>query len=168
MEFPGQGSDLSCSCDLPCSFSYSNTWSLTHCARLGIEPVFPCSRDAADPVVPQWELLKLVSLSSWKILWEYVNIYCLPLLVFLSRILFLLLLAPLIIITYTINIYLDLTMHLLFYHSFLSFRCYFRVSFLSSHNIFPSKFPLGVITLVGDSMFLFDWRCLFSTCLLKR
>ena len=37
MEFPGQGSDLSCSCDLSCICS--NARSLTHCAGPGIEPV---------------------------------------------------------------------------------------------------------------------------------
>jgi len=30
---------------------------LTHCTRLGIEPVSWCCRDAADPVAPQQELL---------------------------------------------------------------------------------------------------------------
>lgn len=36
------------------------TWDpLTHCARLGIEPASWHSRDTADPVAPQWELLFL-------------------------------------------------------------------------------------------------------------
>lgn len=30
---------------------------LTHRARPGIEPAFWCSRDAADAIAPQWELL---------------------------------------------------------------------------------------------------------------
>ena len=30
--------------------------SLTHCARLGIEPESQCSRIAADPIAPQQEL----------------------------------------------------------------------------------------------------------------
>ena len=29
---------------------------LTHCSRLGMKPVSTHCRDAADPVVPQWEL----------------------------------------------------------------------------------------------------------------
>ena len=55
MEFPGQGSDLSCSCDL--SHSCSNTGSLTHCARPRIEPVFQSSQDTASPIVPQGDFL---------------------------------------------------------------------------------------------------------------
>ena len=55
MEFLGQGPDPSHSCDL--SHSCSNARSLTHCARLGIEPANQCSQDAADPIVPQQELL---------------------------------------------------------------------------------------------------------------
>ena len=39
MEFPGQGSDPSCSCDLSCSRGH--TRSLTHCAGRGIEPYVP-------------------------------------------------------------------------------------------------------------------------------
>ena len=39
MEFPGQGSDTSCSHDP--SRSCSNAGSLTHCARLGIESCIP-------------------------------------------------------------------------------------------------------------------------------
>ena len=56
VEFPGQGSDprhnhyLSRSC--------GKAESLTHCARLGIEPVFQGSRDANDPTAPQWNLQK--------------------------------------------------------------------------------------------------------------
>ena len=54
MEFPGQGPDLSSSCDLSCSCS--NTRSLTHCARLGMEPVSQCFQDATDRIAPQQEL----------------------------------------------------------------------------------------------------------------
>ena len=45
MELPGQGSDLSHSCDLCCSCS--NTGSLTHCAGPGIKPASQRSRDTA-------------------------------------------------------------------------------------------------------------------------
>ena len=55
MEFPGQGSDLSCSCDL--YHSWGNTGSLTHCAGLGMKPVSQHSREDADPFAPQRELL---------------------------------------------------------------------------------------------------------------
>ena len=54
-EFPGQGSDRSCSCNL--CHSCSSVGSLTQCAGLRIETASQHSRDAADPVVPQWELL---------------------------------------------------------------------------------------------------------------
>ena len=47
MEFPDQGSDLSC----------INSGSLTHCAGPGIEPSSQCSRDTTNPIVPQRELL---------------------------------------------------------------------------------------------------------------
>ena len=30
------------------------------CAWQGIEPASQCSRDATDPLVPQWELLKVL------------------------------------------------------------------------------------------------------------
>ena len=56
MEFPGQGSDLSCNCSP--NHSCGNAGSPTCCASLGIEPVSQGSQDAADPVVPQWELQK--------------------------------------------------------------------------------------------------------------
>ena len=56
MEFPGQGSDLSSSCDL--SFSSINAGSSTHYVGLGIEHVAQGSRDDADPTAPQWELQK--------------------------------------------------------------------------------------------------------------
>ena len=44
MEFLGQGSDL--------RHGGGNTGSLTHCARLGIEPVSQGSQDTTDPVAP--------------------------------------------------------------------------------------------------------------------
>ena len=44
IKLPGQGSDLSQSHDL--SHSCGNMGSLTHCARLGIEPASQCSQDA--------------------------------------------------------------------------------------------------------------------------
>ena len=37
MEFPGQGSNPSCSCNL--CYGYGNAGSLIHCTRSGIEPV---------------------------------------------------------------------------------------------------------------------------------
>ena len=63
MEFPVWGSDLSCIFHR--SHSCSNTGSLTHCAGLGIEPVSPCSRDAAHPdlFALQRELLTCFSIS---------------------------------------------------------------------------------------------------------
>ena len=54
VEFPGQGSDLSCRCNLSCSCS--NARSLIPCAGLGIEPVSQGSQDATNPDAPQWEL----------------------------------------------------------------------------------------------------------------
>ena len=54
MEFPGQGSDLSRSCDP--RYSCGNRGSLTHCAELGIEPATQCTRDVANPIAPQQEL----------------------------------------------------------------------------------------------------------------
>ena len=51
MEFPGQGSDPSCSC------SCSHAGSLNHCAGWGIEPAPLHCRDTANHLVPQWELL---------------------------------------------------------------------------------------------------------------
>ena len=55
MEFLGQGLDLTHSCDLSCSCFSAG--SLTHCAGPGIEPESQSSREAADPIVPQRELL---------------------------------------------------------------------------------------------------------------
>ena len=57
MEFLGQGSDLSHSHHL--SRGCSNARSLIHCTRPGIEPASKGSQDAADPFVPQWELLQI-------------------------------------------------------------------------------------------------------------
>ena len=48
MEFPGQGSHPSHSCNL--SGSYCQHESLTHCARLGIEPVSQRPQDATSPI----------------------------------------------------------------------------------------------------------------------
>ena len=59
MEFSGQGSDLSCSCNP--SQTCANTGSLTHCAGLEIEPAPQGSQDTSDPAVPQWELLNAIS-----------------------------------------------------------------------------------------------------------
>ena len=75
MEFPGQGSDLSHSWnDLSCSCG--NAGSLTLCAGLGIEPASQCSRDAADPVVPQRELLFLIRVDlqcpTWLVLFIFL------------------------------------------------------------------------------------------------
>ena len=52
MEFPGQGSDPSHSC---------NAGPLIHCAGPGMEPVSQRSRVTADPIVPHQELF-----GSWK------------------------------------------------------------------------------------------------------
>ena len=57
MEFPGQGSDPRCSCDLCCSCG--NARSITHCLGLRIKPVCQDSRDTANPVEPKQELLIL-------------------------------------------------------------------------------------------------------------
>ena len=62
MELLGQGSDLSHGSDL--SRSWGNTGSLTHCARLGIEPVSQHSQDAANPTAPEQELLIVPFLKS--------------------------------------------------------------------------------------------------------
>ena len=59
MEFPGQGSDLSCSHNL--SQSFVNTRSLTHWAEQVIKPIFQHSQEATDPVVLQRELLHQLS-----------------------------------------------------------------------------------------------------------
>ena len=50
MEFPGQESKPSCSCNL--CHSCSNAGSLTHCARPGIDHTSQHSRNTADPAVP--------------------------------------------------------------------------------------------------------------------
>ena len=54
IEFPGQGSYLSCGRNL--SHSCRNNGSLTHCARLRIELASQHSQDVTDPVAPQQEL----------------------------------------------------------------------------------------------------------------
>ena len=59
-KFPGQGSDLSHSCDL--HQSCSNTRSLTHCAKPGMELVSQCSRDTNNPAALPQELLLLLLL----------------------------------------------------------------------------------------------------------
>ena len=55
MEFLGQESNPSCSCNL--SHSCSKAEFSTHCTGLGIEPVSLCSQDMANSDVPQRELL---------------------------------------------------------------------------------------------------------------
>ena len=55
MEFPGQGSNLNHSCDLHCSCC-DNPESLTQCLGPGVKPVSQFYREAANPIVPQWEL----------------------------------------------------------------------------------------------------------------
>ena len=54
LEFPSQGSGLSCSLDL--SRSYSTDGSLTRFAGPGIKPESQCSQDTADPIAPHREL----------------------------------------------------------------------------------------------------------------
>ena len=53
MEFPGQGSDPSCSCNLYHSCGSAGSFN---CAGPRIKPVSWCCTDAANPFVPQWEL----------------------------------------------------------------------------------------------------------------
>ena len=55
MEILGQGSDLSHSYNL--SHSCGKLRSLTHCARLRIEPASQHSQDTSDPIAPQQKLL---------------------------------------------------------------------------------------------------------------
>ena len=57
MEFPGQKSEWSHSCDL--LHSCGDAGSLTHCAGPGIEPAFWSCKDMANPTAPQQELLFL-------------------------------------------------------------------------------------------------------------
>ena len=52
-ESPGQGSDLSLSCELCCNCG--SMGSLTHCGRPGIKPVFQCCQDATNPTALQRE-----------------------------------------------------------------------------------------------------------------
>ena len=56
VEFSHQGSDPSHSCNL-CHSSCGNNGALTHWAGPGIELTFQCSRDTADPLAPQGEIL---------------------------------------------------------------------------------------------------------------
>ena len=60
VEFPGQGSDLSCSCTPVANYTAAGARPdpLTHCARPGIEPVSWQCRDTADPTAPQRECPK--------------------------------------------------------------------------------------------------------------
>ena len=62
MDFQGQASDLNRTYDL--SHNCGNAGSLTHCARLGIEPVSQSSQDAANPVTPRQELLFIQTINS--------------------------------------------------------------------------------------------------------
>ena len=68
MEFPGQGSDLSHSCDLSCSCS--NAKSLTDCTALGIEPRVPGSQDTTHPLASQQELLGVLLCCSELRIWQ--------------------------------------------------------------------------------------------------
>ena len=54
MEFPGQRSILSHSCDL--HHSCGNTVSFSHQAWPGMETASQHCRDTANPIGPQWEL----------------------------------------------------------------------------------------------------------------
>ena len=55
MEFPGQGSALSCSCDL--YHSCGNARSFNQLCQAGDQTYMSWHcREAADPVVPQWQL----------------------------------------------------------------------------------------------------------------
>ena len=82
MKFPGQGSDLSCSCNL--HHSCGNARFLPHCAKPGIKPVSQHSRDATNPTVTQKELLNFLfkiylknlgghGLRMWKFLGQGLN-----------------------------------------------------------------------------------------------
>ena len=61
IEFLGQGSDPSHSCNLCCI----NARSLTHCAMFGMEPAFQHSRDIADSIVPQREFQERVNFKNF-------------------------------------------------------------------------------------------------------
>lgn len=58
MEFPGQGWDSSCGCNL--SYSCGNAGSLTHRAGPGIQPECQPSQDATDPTAP-WREFQPIS-----------------------------------------------------------------------------------------------------------
>ena len=66
MEFLGQGSDPSCSCDL--RHNCSNPGPLTHCAGPGVKPMPWHCRDTANPIASQWE-------RQYKFLYEHVFSY---------------------------------------------------------------------------------------------
>ena len=55
VEFPGQGSDPRCSCNV--CYSCGNTRPFNPLCWVGIEPASWYCRDAADSALPQWELL---------------------------------------------------------------------------------------------------------------
>ena len=57
MEFLGQGSDPSHSCNLCCS--YGNTRSLNPLCQPGIKPMSWCCRDSVNPIAPQRAFLFL-------------------------------------------------------------------------------------------------------------
>ena len=63
MGFPGQGSDLSHSCDL--HRKCGNAGSFTHLGPRS-EAVSQGSRDSANPVAPEWELLFNKSRFVWQ------------------------------------------------------------------------------------------------------
>ena len=81
MEFPGQGSDVRQSWDLWYSCEIPDPLTLFLEVT---ELVSWCCRDAANPTVPQWELQKLIVISSWFL--KYFMIMQYP---FLSTIIFL-------------------------------------------------------------------------------
>lgn len=60
MEVPAQGADPNHSCYL--HHSYNKAGSLILCARPGMEPAWQCSRDTPEPVLPQQELLIILTL----------------------------------------------------------------------------------------------------------
>ena len=60
MEFSDQGSDPRCK--LTHATAMATPDPITHRAGLGIEPVSWCCSEPANPIAPQQELLKLLSL----------------------------------------------------------------------------------------------------------
>ena len=72
MDFLGQGSDPSCSCEL--SLSCGNAGSLTHCDKMGIIPSSQHSQDTTNPNAPQRKLpnsFKKMFQLRLKIIYEY-------------------------------------------------------------------------------------------------